>query len=357
LGHVQLVESEYRLEWMADPWRDVSAAGEWLLDLAASAAVDVIHLNGYSHAALSWRRPVVCVAHSCVVSWWHAVHGGQPPLEWDTYRRNVRLGLNSANLVIAPTHAFLEMLQSCYALERPREVIRNGRPQKYFSAPAALGDRELATLTRATELGCAEVAGVAAVAKAVAEGSGGGREPILLGCGRPWDTAKNLSVFDAAAEGLSWPAYVIGDPSGPDGQTFASKSLRALGALSHDEVESWLERASICVHPALYEPFGLAVLEAASAGCALVLSDIPTLRELWNGAAEFFNPCDSAQLHAALNVLIADPAKRAALAAAAQRRAAEYSVDSTAAAYAKVYRSLAASVPRTGQSSGARAVA
>jgi glycogen synthase len=295
-----------------------------------------VHVNGYSHAALPWRRPVVCVAHSCVVSWWHAVHREQPPAEWDTYRRHVTSGLNSADVVIAPTRAFLEQLQGCYGFDRRAEVIRNGRPQNIFQLPAAP---------------------IAANRSDGALASGGRREPLLLGCGRLWDAAKNLSVFDAAAEGLPWPAYVIGDPSGPDGQTFAPKALRTLGALSHDDVEHWLQRARIFVHPALYEPFGLAVLEAAAAGCALVLADIPTLRELWDGAAEFHNPCDSAHLHAALNVLIADSGKRAALAAAAQKRAAEYGVDSMAAAYANVYRWLSNCEPRTGQSSGARAVA
>jgi glycogen synthase len=323
LGNVQLVESDFRLEWMADPWRDVAAAGEWLLDLANRAAVDVVHLNGYSHAALPWQRPVVCVAHSCVVSWWRAVHREQPPAEWNTYKRNVSRGLNSADLVIAPTQAYLAQLQGDYGLSRPAQVIRNGRPP--IGSPSEVAAHR--------------------------------REPILLGCGRLWDAAKNLRAFDAAAEGLPWTAYVIGDVSGPDGQTFAPRALRPLGSLPHDDVESWLQRTSIFVHPALYEPFGLAVLEAAAAGCALVLSDIPTLRELWSGAAEFHNPCDSAQLHVALNVLIADSEKRAALAAAAQQRAAEYGVNSMAAAYAKVYRSIAASVPCTGRSSAARAVA
>jgi glycogen synthase len=253
-----------------------------------------------------------------VVSWWYAVHGNQPPAEWDTYRRNITAGLNSADRVIVPTQAFLEQLQSCYGFKQRAEVIPNGRP----GGPRAQSRSE----------------------------------PLVIGCGRLWDAAKNLQVFDAAAEGLPWPAYVIGDPSGPDGQTFVAKAVNSLGALSHQDVQSWLDRASIFVHPALYEPFGLAVLEAAAAGCSLVLSDIPTLRELWDGAAEFFNPGDSAQLHTALNVLISDSAKRAALAAAAQRRAAEYSVDSMAGAYAKVYRSLVRA-PRTGQSSGARAVA
>src|SRR5687767_708095 len=50
LSNVTLLESDYRLEWMADPWRDVSAAAGWLLDLASDFAVDVVHLNGYAHA-------------------------------------------------------------------------------------------------------------------------------------------------------------------------------------------------------------------------------------------------------------------------------------------------------------------
>lgn len=360
LDNVRLVESDYRLEWMVDPWRDVAAAGEWLIELANDAAVDVVHLNGYSHAGLPWRRPVVCVAHSCVVTWWHAVHRVQPPAEWDTYRRNVTHGLNSAELVVAPTQAFLEQLQSCYGFKPPCQVIRNGRPRNIFSSASPVRTSEGPDVKAPTQAedGAVVSAPARTEGRPDVEARGGeGREPIILGCGRLWDAAKNLSVFDAAAEGLPWTAYVIGDLAGPDGQMFAAKAARTPGALSHDEVESWLQRASIFAHPALYEPFGLAVLEAAAAGCALVLSDIPTLRELWDGAAEFHNPRDSTQLHSALNALISDSAKREAFAAAAQRRAAEYGVDSMAAAYANVYRSLAANQPRTGRSSRTRAVA
>lgn len=360
LSNVQLVESDYRLEWMTDPWRDVSAAGDWLLDLARGTAVDVVHLNGYSHAAVPWQLPVVCVAHSCVVSWWQAVHGTEPPAEWNTYKRNVARGLSAADRVIAPTHAFLTQLQSCYGLRRPAEVIRNGRPQSppIGHAPAS---QQVAGATPPNDEypvdpPKSEHAGDSPN-RGRADAVGERREPILLGCGRLWDAAKNLRVFDAAAEGLPWPAYVIGDPTGPDGQIFAPKNLQTLGALPHQNVESWLRRASVFVHPALYEPFGLAVLEAAAGGCALVLSNIPTLRELWDGAAEFYNPCDSSALHAALNSLISDPARRAALAAAARKRAAEYNVESTAAAYANVYRSLAGGASRVSQPSGARAVA
>ena len=59
----------------ADPWEEMEAAGTWLLELEERFRPDVIHLNGYSQAALPWRAPVLVVAHSCVLSWWQAVHG------------------------------------------------------------------------------------------------------------------------------------------------------------------------------------------------------------------------------------------------------------------------------------------
>src|ERR1700685_1729801 len=71
--NVTLRESGYKLEWMEQPWADVEGAGEWLLDLTQHFQPDIVHLNGYAHAVLPWKAPVVVVAHSCVFSWWRAV--------------------------------------------------------------------------------------------------------------------------------------------------------------------------------------------------------------------------------------------------------------------------------------------
>src|SRR3546814_15476866 len=69
---------------------DITRAGDWLMTLARELRPDLIHLNGYAHAALPWRSPVVVVAHSCVLSWWRAVHGCEAPPEWRTYRSEER---------------------------------------------------------------------------------------------------------------------------------------------------------------------------------------------------------------------------------------------------------------------------
>src|SRR5690606_36352809 len=74
-----------RLEWMDDPWDDVAAAGEWLTTLARRDPPDLVHLNGYCHATLDWNVPVVVTGHSCVLSWWRAVHGGVAPGAWNEY--------------------------------------------------------------------------------------------------------------------------------------------------------------------------------------------------------------------------------------------------------------------------------
>ena len=79
LANVTLFPSTYALEWMNEPWQDVDDAGDWLLGIARDFRPDVVHLNGYAHAALDWPAPVIVVAHSCVLSWWSAVKNCAAP--------------------------------------------------------------------------------------------------------------------------------------------------------------------------------------------------------------------------------------------------------------------------------------
>src|SRR3546814_13319690 len=60
---------------------------------------------------------------------------------------------------------------------------------------------------------------------------------------------------------------------------------------------------------------------AALSGCGLVLGDIPTFRELWDGVASFAPPDDEERLHQALEGLAGDPVLLAARRRAARRRA------------------------------------
>src|SRR5205085_2326872 len=114
LDNVHLCESNYKLEWMENPWSDLEHASRWLLELESRYAPAIVHLNGYVHAVLPWRAPVLVVGHSCVLSWWRAVKGTEAPSCWDKYAERVARGLNSAHAVVTPSAAMLNDLNTYY---------------------------------------------------------------------------------------------------------------------------------------------------------------------------------------------------------------------------------------------------
>jgi len=302
LPHLELVESCFKLEWMDDPWADLRQAGEWLLHLETQVQPDVVHLNGYVHAALDWQSPVLVVGHSCVLSWWQAVKGEAVPQEWGQYRQAVTQGLQAAERVVAPSQAMLALLQGHYGPLPKAQVIPNGRDPAYFKP--------------------------------------GEKSKSILSVGRLWDEAKNLSALDQVAGDLNWPVYVAGELWHPQGGAAEPEHVQLLGHLSFSALASWLAKATIYALPARYEPFGLSILEAGLSGCALVLGDIPSLRELWGKAALFVPPDDPVALKHTLQSLIAQPEQRKTLAAQARDRALEFSPQRMAAGYLRLYGEL-----------------
>ncbi|HEY0779002.1 MAG TPA: glycosyltransferase, partial [Gemmatirosa sp.] len=103
----------------------------------------------------------------------------------------------------------------------------------------------------------------------------------------------------------------------------------------------WMGRAAVYALPARYEPFGLSALEAGLAGCALVLGDIPSLREVWGDAATYVAPDDAAALADALRTLAADDAHRTALGIRARTRALTYTPARMADGYLAAYAAAA----------------
>jgi glycosyltransferase involved in cell wall biosynthesis len=306
---VRVLSSEHRLEWMDEPWEDVDRAGDWLLAVAADERPDVVHLNGYCHAALPWQQPTVVVAHSDVLSWWRAVKREDAPVRYREYRQRVLRGLRAAHALVAPTGAMLDALRGAYGADLRGSVIHNAR------TPVTGGDTA--------------------------------KEPIVLTVGRAWDEAKNVACLGAASTGLRWPVYLAGAARGPDGQETSTGDLRLLGSLDPLVLAGWFARASIYAAPARYEPFGLSILEAAQAGCALVLADIPSLRELWQGAAVFVDPAEPRVWHGTLKALIASPRFRRILARAARTRAAQFEPAAMSRRYLALYRQLQVGSPLT----------
>lgn len=287
------------LDWTGGPTADWDGR---LLALERASAPDVIHANGYGEAILPWRAPVLLVAHSDVETWWRAVRGRPAPDAWSPYRRTVAAALRAAAAVVAPSRAMADALEAAYRV-RPL-VVSNARD------PA--GWRP------------------------------GRKRPVLLAAGRLWDAGKDVALLDRIAPALPWPVRAAGPWRAPDGGGRRPRRLTVLGPLAPRALAAEMAKAAIFAHPARYEPFGLAVLEAALAGCALALADIPSLRETWDGAALFLPPGDAAAWRRGLSRLCADADRRATLARAARRRAHRFAPSRQAAAYAALYRSLVA---------------
>lgn len=303
ISNLCLHESEYKLEWMEQPWQEVKEAGEWLQELERKLEPDLIHLNNYCHGQLPWKAPLLMTGHSCVPSWWQAVKGEAAPEQYQKYFKEVKEGLQSADVVVAPTQSYLNELKNLYGPLPESRVIPNSRKSSLYKAAV--------------------------------------KEEYILSMGRLWDEAKNIKALAAIAGELPWKVKLAGDATHPvNGSTSGFEGLDLCGFLSPEEAAEQLSKASVYVMPAKYEPFGLSVLEAALSGCALVLGDIPSLRENWEGAALFANPEDPEDLKEKIQYLINHPDFRTQLAKKAEKKAAAFTPESQAQAYVDLYDEL-----------------
>ncbi|HEX6435661.1 MAG TPA: glycosyltransferase family 4 protein [Candidatus Binatia bacterium] len=307
LQNVELCESAHKLEWMREPWSDVKAAGQWLLDLESRFRPSVIHLNQYSHGAISWKVPALVVGHSCVYSWFEAVKRAPPGAEWADYVQAVRLGLQGADLVTAPSRSMLASLIKHYGPFVAAEPINNGCSGARFIP--------------------------------------GSKQDFIFTAGRLWDEAKNIGILNSVCGKISWPIYAAGESVAPDGTPALVDGPILLGRLDAEMLTQWFSRAAIFILPARYEPFGLSALEAALSGCALVLGDTESLREIWDDAALFVGPEDPEHIRETLVGLIANPSRREDFARRARKRAERFTPDRMARAYLEVYAKLLQAQP------------
>lgn len=304
------------LEWMPEPEPGLSESLSPLRRIAEAFAPEVIHLNQFFYGAFAWGTPTLVVAHSDVVSWWEAVRRESPPDDtwFRRYREWVRAGLAGADLRAAPSAWMAGEAERIYGAG-PVRVVHNARsPQRFAAGNAA-------------------------------------REPLVVAAGRLWDEAKGIGDLVAAAPLLAGAGRTV--VSGPahhpgDGADFATDApgVEWAGVLSAGELRRLLGRARVYAATSRYEPFGLAPLEAALAGCALVVADIPTFRELWDGCALFYPPGDAAALATALRDVLRDGARADALARAAGERARKcFTPARMAAGYEALYEELLRTQP------------
>jgi hypothetical protein len=349
----ELVAEPLRLEWMQDSQADVAATQHLLADLVKALRPDVVHANQFAAACVA--APVVLTLHSDVLSWRKWTLGAQPrntpggqaadgaakaadgqarrgagkpaggqapggaqnapagewsepaevPAEWQPYAALVRQALARADAVVAVSRFLAGEVQTLYGTAREIEVIPNGWP-----APAE---------------------------------SPWPRHNQTLVAGRLWDAAKNVrSALDARPPGAR--VLLAGEQRHPEtgGLADVPEGVEMLGFVPRDRLDSLLRETRIYLSAARYDPFGLLPLQAALNGCALLLSDIPSYREMWGDSAAFF---ETEQLSTRWQWLLEDDAACTRLARQARQRALErYAPERMAERYLEVYARVAAGV-------------
>jgi glycogen(starch) synthase len=314
IRNVDFRATAFRLEWMQEAQDDLEASSDFLKSIIDEVKPDLLHLNQFAYGALGVDIPKIVVAHSDVVSWWASVKGEAPhDIPWMAWYREVVLaGLENATAVVAPSRWMLECVRQYYCEPRTATVIYNGRSPVLFNPHMS-------------------------------------KEDGIVSVGRLWDSGKQVSLLLHGK--TSMPITIAGTEQHPDevfreGSPFElvdRQRVHMLGTRTEGQLRHLFGRASIYAATSRYEPFGLAPLEAALSRCALVVNDIPSLREIWGDSVCYFDTNQSESLFEELNRMVEDRKRRLTYANLAYNRARQYfNADRMVDEYLSLYQKLGA---------------
>jgi glycogen synthase len=302
LKNVEVYETDYMLEWMDNPWKDIDESCDWLQRLEATIKPDLVHLNAFCYGALNFKAPSIVVGHSDVYSWWMEVLKEDPPKEYKEYYWRVKKGLEAADMVIAPSQTMLNYLHKIYNVQTPSKIIFNAADEEKFYPSS--------------------------------------KQPSVLSMGRLWDSAKNVQLVVNAAPHINAPVLLAGEQKDNAALQIDTENITYLGSLSSNEIAEHLSTTAIYCLPAKYEPFGLSVLEAALSGCALVLGNIESLKEIWGTNAKYVDTEDTNALADTINELLSNKDLLNEYAKKAFVHAQTFSLNSMARNYLQLYQQL-----------------
>ena len=173
----------------------------------------------------------------------------------------------------------------------------------------------------------------------------GSRYVAFLGALEPRKNIPALIAgFTEACQGRADPPALVlaGQPGWDPGVELALHAvphrLRVIraGYLPLAELAGFLGGAELVAYPSLGEGFGLPLLEAMSCGAAVLTTRRLALPEVGGDAVAYCGP-GAGEIAVELADLLDDPARRAELAAAGQRRAKDYTWAGSAAAHREAY--------------------
>ena len=294
---------------------------------------DVLHCPHYTMPLASQVSTVVTL-HDATFFTDPRLHS---PVKARFFRAWTRISLRRAALCVVPSaSAGRELSRVAGADERRLHVVHHGVDTDRFHPPSP---EETAAVRRRLALGRSRYVAflgaleprknVPALIRGFARAS-----QILTGRG---DTSRADTGSDDP------PALVLAGQPGWDSQV--ERALEAVphrvrviraGYLPLAELSGFLGGAALVVYPSLGEGFGLPVLEAMAAGAAVLTTRRLSLPEV-GGDAVAYCGIGAGEIAAGIVELLDDPARRAELSAAAQRRAKEFSWATSAVRHRQAY--------------------
>jgi glycosyltransferase involved in cell wall biosynthesis len=291
--------------------------------LARRTRADVLHSPHYTMPAAA-GVPVVVTLHDATFFSHPDLHS---PLKARFFRAATRVAVRRAAALVVPSAATRdEVVRLAGGRADQFQVAHHGvDPTVFRPVDGAERERVRASLGLTGEyvafLGTLEPRkNVPALVRAWASVAADADRPpaLVLAGGRGWDTQVDPAVA-AVPHGLT--------------------VLRP-GYLPLEDLAGFLSGAAVLAYPSLGEGFGLPVLEAMACGAAVLTTRELSLPEVGGDAVAYCGTDEGSIAHE-LSALLADPARRADLAAAAQRRAASFTWAAAAAAHVRAYEAAA----------------
>lgn len=296
----------------------------WLL---RRARVDVLHCPHYTMPLVRQVATVVTL-HDATFFTDPGVHS---PVKARFFRAWTRTSLRSADVCVVPSGSTARELGRVAGAGVERlQVVHHGVDPDRFHPPSP---EEMAAVRHRLRLG---------------------RNPYVAFLGA-LEPRKNVP---ALIRGFARASRILAGRSDPPALVLAgqpgwdSRVERALQAVPHRvrviragylplaELSGFLGGAAVVAYPSLGEGFGLPVLEAMAAGAAVLTTRRLAIPEV-GGDAVAYCGIDAEDIAAGLVELLDDPARRAELSTAAQRRAKDFSWAASAALHREAYHRAA----------------
>ena len=150
---------------------------------------------------------------------------------------------------------------------------------------------------------------------------------------------KNLELQIKALADIDCELVIIGKLSDNQKKLLTELNINYINlqGLSDEELYEEYYKADIVLFCSLFEGFGMPVIEAQQAGCPVICSDIPVLKEVGGDGALYVDPSDEISMRNGVNEVLKNEALRRLLIEKGRENVARYDIERIFPLWTKLY--------------------